>query len=208
MVRGQNIWGISSRGLSSLILIQNLIISSTIFKMASVTVSVNPDRLGLVIGPKGATRRAVELAHGVSVAIDSDTGIVTISGSSQKTVDAAAAMVRNYSKDQTTRVTGSIVIPDASRGALIGRGGNSIRALQGLTGTKIHINESVNGQTEVTVEGADQSDVNSGLNTIKGVLAAEALRIALKEGKSVSHVTKKITVPSAANVAAICGREW
>ena len=77
---------------------------------------VPSDRVGVVIGPKGATRRAIELEHGVDVTITAGVspgadGDVSVRGESQAQVDAALDMVRSYVKQEARPEPGAPPAP-------------------------------------------------------------------------------------------------
>jgi len=187
--------------------------------------SVPGDRVGIVIGPKGATRRAIELEHGVDVTITAGAapgadGDVSVRGESQAQVDAAMDMVRGYVKQEARaepggaapapRPTATTVIPDLARGAIIGKGGASIRVLQAVTGCRIQVGDPdpATSTTVITVEGPDADMVARATARVQMVVAAERLRIEVKnrslnEGAAVSpHVHRVVQVPPSANVGA------
>jgi polyribonucleotide nucleotidyltransferase len=185
------------------------------------TVSVPGDRVGIVIGPKGATRRAIELEHGVDVTITAGAapgadGDVSVRGESQAQVDAAIAMVRGYVKQEpggagpAPRPASTTVIPDLARGAIIGKGGASIRVLQAVTGCRIQVGDPdpATSTTVITIEGPDADIVARATARVQMVVAAERLRIEVKnrslnEGAAVSpHVHRVVQVPPSANVGA------
>ena len=189
------------------------------------TLSVPGDRVGIVIGPKGATRRAIELEHGVDVTITAGAapgadGDVSVRGESQAQVDAAMAMVRGYVKQEARaepggagpvpRPASTTVIPDLARGAIIGKGGASIRVLQAVTGCRIQVGDPdpATSTTVITIEGPDADIVARATARVQMVVAAERLRIEVKnrslnEGAAVSpHVHRVVQVPPSANVGA------
>ena len=189
------------------------------------TLSVPGDRVGIVLGPKGATRRAIELEHGVDVTITAGAapgadGDVSVRGESQAQVDAAMAMVRGYVKQEARaepggagpvpRPASTTVIPDLARGAIIGKGGASIRVLQAVTGCRIQVGDPdpATSTTVITIEGPDADIVARATARVQMVVAAERLRIegknrSLNEGAAVSpHVHRVVQVPPSANVGA------
>jgi polyribonucleotide nucleotidyltransferase len=176
-----------------------------IFTMATSTFSVPNDRLGAVIGTRGIVRRAVELSFGVDVQVNSEDGVVTVKGATQAAVDAAINQVRVFAKPDFHAKT-TTPIPDLMRGAILGRGGASIRTLQAVTGCRISIPPSDNtGTTVITIEGAEDGAVHAAAAKIQGIIASENIRLAQRDGKSPACVTRKIAVPAAANVGAIAG---
>ncbi len=171
----------------------------------SASFNVPNDRLGAVIGTRGIVRRAVEICYAVAVDIDSENGAVTVTGPSQAAVDAAANQLRIFAKTDL-RSKATTTIPDSMRGAILGRGGTSIRTLQAVTGCRISIPPSDNsGNTVITVEGAEDSAVNAACAKVQGIIASENIRLAQRDGKNPQCVTRKIAVPPAANVGAIAG---
>jgi transcription antitermination factor NusA-like protein len=188
---------------------------------ASASLAVPADRVGVVIGPKGATRRAIELEHAVDVTIATGIapgadGSVAVRGDTQAQVDAAIAMVRGYVKQDApgagagARPAATTVVPDLARGAIIGKGGASIRVLQAVTGCRIQVGDPdpASSTTAITVEGPDADMVARAVVRLQTVVAAERLRIEIKNrslnaGAAVSpHVHRIVPVPPAANVGA------
>ena len=188
----------------------------------SAGMRVPADRVGALIGPKGATRRCIELDFGVDLTITAAAGgegEVLCRGHSQAQVDQAMAAARAFVRDTggaPPAASSTLVVPDIARGAIIGKGGSSIRVLQAVTGCRILVAESdaPTATTAVTVEGASDETVARGAACLAAVVARERLRIeiknrALNAGAALSpHVHRIIAVPSTANIGAICGREW
>jgi far upstream element-binding protein len=124
---------------------------------------VGPDQTGMIVGKGGATIRQIEEASGARVQIDRD-GSIRLSGSEAQVEDAKAAI---------TAIMGSapvIVEVDEERmGAVIGKGGETIRELQEEHGVNIN---SVRDRAAFRVSGDDPEGVASAVEAIERIAGA------------------------------------
>ena len=83
--------------------------SQSIFAPSIVTVKIQPDQIGAVIGPGGKVIRSIQEATGTKIDIEDD-GTVYISGVGQEATDAAANQIRRitYTPSVGDRLTGPV----------------------------------------------------------------------------------------------------
>ncbi len=118
---------------------------------------VPKDRIGVVIGKKGRTKRKLERIGGVKVNVDSQEGVVSIEGENDemviKTADVVKAMGRGFDEKSALRLYSDGVyltvvslrdlIPrrhiPRQRARLIGTEGSARKRMEELSGTSIRI---------------------------------------------------------------------
>ncbi|RQD83621.1 MAG: RNA-processing protein [Methanocalculus sp. MSAO_Arc2] len=120
---------------------------------------VASDRIGVIIGKGGATRKAIEEQAGVSLTIDSNEGIVTIEGEDTigvlRATEVVRALGRGFSPERAFRIFEDedilLDILDLShvadtpqrmnqiRGRVIGRDGKARDQIENMTQTFISI---------------------------------------------------------------------
>jgi ribosomal RNA assembly protein len=119
-------------------------------------------RLGVLIGPKGKTKRIIEEVSGVTLHVDSETGEVTIDDSKAedpllalKARDVAVAIGRGFSEEKALRLLDEVTyfkvldIRDfvgksinrvrEMRGRLIGTHGKTRRIIEELSGAAVSV---------------------------------------------------------------------
>ena len=177
--------------------------------------------VGMLIGPKGATRRAVELEHAVDVSIVPpaiplrEDGSATVRGPVQAQVYAAAAMLRSFMHPGVPSESGeagwpgaTTIIPEMARGAVVGKGGASVRVLQAVTGCRIQVGDPdpATGTAAVRVRGPDAGMVEAAVQRVQGTVAVERLRIELAhqyrnpDAAVSKHELRSIVFPAEANL--------
>jgi uncharacterized membrane protein YgcG len=177
--------------------------------------------VGMLIGPKGATRRAVELEHAVDVSIVPpaiplrEDGSATVRGPVQAQVYAAAAMLRSFMHPGAPTESGeagwpvaTTIIPEMARGAVVGKGGASVRVLQAVTGCRIQVGDPdpATGTAAVRVRGPDAGMVEAAVQRVQGTVAVERLRIELAhqyrnpDAAVSKHELRSIVFPAEANL--------
>ncbi len=124
---------------------------------------IGQNRIGVLIGRGGATRRAIEERTGSALAIDSEEGLVTVEGEDPVQVLQAGAVVqaigRGFSPEnafallddedlvfEQIDLSGIAESPrqlDRIRGRVIGRDGRAREQIEHMTGTRL----SVQGKT-------------------------------------------------------------
>ena len=119
------------------------------------------ERIGVLIGPGGETKRLLERASGVQILIDSDTGEVTIDESAAKDKflavkarDIVLAIGRGFSEERAFRLLGDdsyFVVLDIKdyartseriaqvRARVIGTRGKTRRIIEDLTGADVSV---------------------------------------------------------------------
>jgi len=116
-----------------------------------ITVRVNPERIGEIIGPKGKTIRAIQEETGAQINID-DSGIVTIASVSGEGGEKARLRVLEIAAEpEVGRVYEGVVKSTTSFGAFV----------EILPGTEAlcHISELQEGRTEKTEDVVRKGDV-------------------------------------------------
>ena len=116
-----------------------------------VTIQINPEKIGEVIGPKGKTIRGIEEKTGAKLNIE-DTGVVTISALSGDVGRAAREMVEAIVEEpEVGRIYEGVVKNTTSFGAFV----EIIPGVEGLC----HISELEEGRTERTEDVVQPGDV-------------------------------------------------
>jgi polyribonucleotide nucleotidyltransferase len=107
-----------------------------------ITVQINPEKIGEVIGPKGKTIRALQDETGAEINIE-DSGVVTISSVSGEGGERAREMIEAIAQDpEVGRVYHGVVKNTTTFGAFV----EIIPGVEGLC----HISELEEGRTEQT----------------------------------------------------------
>lgn len=127
--------------------------------MTSQELKVNTERIGVLIGKGGSTKREIEEKTGTAIRVDSKEGIVTVEGESPEGVLNAANLIeainRGFSPERAFALfkeEGMIMdVIDLSpladtpqklervRGRVIGRDGRSREQIEEMTGTSISV---------------------------------------------------------------------
>ncbi|MEE8175213.1 MAG: polyribonucleotide nucleotidyltransferase [Gemmatimonadota bacterium] len=116
-----------------------------------VTVQINPEKIGEIIGPKGKTIRGIEERTGAKLNIE-DSGIVTISALSREASQAAREMVEAIVEEpEVGRIYEGVVKNTTTFGAFV----EIIPGVEGLC----HISELEEGRTENTEDVVKPGDV-------------------------------------------------
>jgi polyribonucleotide nucleotidyltransferase len=116
-----------------------------------ITVQINTEKIGEVIGPKGKTIRAIQDETGAQLNIE-DSGIVTISAISREGGERAAEMVKAIvAEPEIGRIYEGVVKNTTTFGAFV----EIIPGVEGLC----HISELEEGRTEKTEDVVNSGDV-------------------------------------------------
>jgi len=116
-----------------------------------ITVKINPEKIGDVIGPKGKTIRAIQEETGTQINIE-DTGIVTIASVSGEGGERAKARIQGITQEpEIGQVYEGVVKSTTSYGAFI-------EILPGTEGL-LHISELQEGRTEKTEDVVKKGDL-------------------------------------------------
>jgi len=115
-----------------------------------ITMQVNPDKIGEVIGPKGKTIRSIQEETGTEITID-DSGLVTIASVSAEGGARAMEMISAIAQDpEVGRVYEGVVKSTTTFGAFV-------EILPGVEGL-VHISELQEGRTEKTEDVVKKGD--------------------------------------------------
>jgi polyribonucleotide nucleotidyltransferase len=116
-----------------------------------ITIQVNPEKIGEIIGPKGKTIRAIQEETGAQISID-DSGLVTIASVSGEGGERAKARIKGMTQDpEVGLVYEGVVKSTTTFGAFI-------EILPGTEGL-LHISEMQEGRTERTEDVVKKGDV-------------------------------------------------
>jgi polyribonucleotide nucleotidyltransferase len=116
-----------------------------------ITIQVNPERIGEIIGPKGKTIRAIQEETGAQISID-DSGLVTIASVSGEGGERAKARIKGMTQDpEVGLVYEGVVKSTTAFGAFV-------EILPGTEGL-LHISEMQEGRTERTEDVVKKGDV-------------------------------------------------
>jgi len=138
-------------------------------------VKIPNDRIGAIIGKNGETRRNLEKALGVTIEVDSQSGLISVSKEDDiiielKAIDVIKAIGRGFSPsrakkllDDEEMVLDIIDVSDIAdtpdklariRGRIIGKEGKAREQIENMTGAYI----SVYGKTVAIIGLPDQAD--------------------------------------------------
>ncbi|HEX7050239.1 MAG TPA: polyribonucleotide nucleotidyltransferase [Longimicrobiales bacterium] len=116
-----------------------------------ITIQVNPEKIGEIIGPKGKTIRSIQEETGTEINVD-DTGLVTIASVSAEGGERAREMISGIVQEpEIGRIYEGIVKSTTSFGAFV-------EILPGTEGL-VHISELQEGRTEKTEDVVKKGDV-------------------------------------------------
>jgi polyribonucleotide nucleotidyltransferase len=115
-----------------------------------VTVTINPEKIGELIGPKGKTIRGIQEETGAEITVD-DTGMVTIAAVGGEAMERARSMVQ--------AITAEPVIGETYEGTVKSTTafGAFVEIMPGTEGL-VHISELKHGRTEKTEDVVKKGD--------------------------------------------------
>ena len=115
-----------------------------------ITIQINPEKIGEVIGPKGKTIRAIQEETGAQISID-DSGLVTIASVSGEGGERAKARIKGMTQSpEVGLVYDGVVKSTTAFGAFV-------EILPGTEGL-LHISEMQEGRTERTEDVVKKGD--------------------------------------------------
>jgi polyribonucleotide nucleotidyltransferase len=116
-----------------------------------ITIQINPEKIGEIIGPKGKTIRAIQEETGAQISVD-DTGLVTIASVSGEGGERAKARIRGMTQDpEIGLIYEGVVKSTTTFGAFI-------EILPGTEGL-LHISEMQDGRTERTEDVVKKGEI-------------------------------------------------
>jgi polyribonucleotide nucleotidyltransferase len=116
-----------------------------------ITIQINPEKIGEIIGPKGKTIRAIQEETGAQISVD-DSGLVTIASVSGEGGERAKARIKGMTQDpEVGLIYEGVVKSTTTFGAFI-------EILPGTEGL-LHISEMQEGRTERTEDVVKKGDV-------------------------------------------------
>jgi polyribonucleotide nucleotidyltransferase len=116
-----------------------------------ITIQINPEKIGEIIGPKGKTIRAIQEETGAQISVD-DTGLVTIASVSGEGGERAKARIKGMTQDPDVgAIYEGVVKSTTTFGAFI-------EILPGTEGL-LHISEMQDGRTERTEDVVKKGDI-------------------------------------------------
>jgi polyribonucleotide nucleotidyltransferase len=115
-----------------------------------VTMMINPEKIGDLIGPKGKTIRGIQEETGAEITVD-DTGTVTIAAVGGEAMEKARAMVQSLTKEAEIGATYDAVVKSTTPF------GAFVEILPGTEGL-VHISELQHGRTEKTEDVVKKGD--------------------------------------------------
>jgi polyribonucleotide nucleotidyltransferase len=116
-----------------------------------ITIQINPEKIGEIIGPKGKTIRAIQDETGAQISVD-DTGLVTIASVSSTGGEKARERIRGMTQEpEIGRIYEGPVNSTTAFGAFV----EIVPGVEGLC----HISELQEGRTEKTEDVVRKGDV-------------------------------------------------
>jgi polyribonucleotide nucleotidyltransferase len=115
-----------------------------------VTIMINPEKIGDLIGPKGKTIRGIQDETGAQISVD-DTGAVTIAAVGGESMERARSMVQALTQEPEIGATYDAVVKSTTPF------GAFVEILPGTEGL-VHISELQHGRTERTEDVVNKGD--------------------------------------------------
>ncbi|MGH7624727.1 MAG: S1 RNA-binding domain-containing protein, partial [Gemmatimonadaceae bacterium] len=115
-----------------------------------VTLTINPEKIGDLIGPKGKTIRGIQDETGAELTVD-DTGLVTIAAVGGEAMERARAMVKALTQEPEIGSTYDATVKSTTAF------GAFVEILPGTEGL-VHISELRHGRTEKTEDVVKRGD--------------------------------------------------
>ncbi|HEY9426820.1 MAG TPA: polyribonucleotide nucleotidyltransferase [Gemmatimonadaceae bacterium] len=115
-----------------------------------VTIMINPEKIGDLIGPKGKTIRGIQDETGAQISVD-DTGAVTVAAVGGEALERARAMIQALTQEPEIGATYDAVVKSTTPF------GAFVEILPGTEGL-VHISELKHGRTERTEDVVNKGD--------------------------------------------------
>jgi len=115
-----------------------------------VTLMINPEKIGDLIGPKGKTIRGIQDETGAEITVE-DTGLVTIAAVGGEAMEKARSLVQALTKEPEIGATYDAVVKSTTPF------GAFVEILPGTEGL-VHISELQHGRTEKTEDVVKKGD--------------------------------------------------
>jgi polyribonucleotide nucleotidyltransferase len=115
-----------------------------------VTIMINPEKIGDLIGPKGKTIRGIQDETGAQISVD-DTGAVTVAAVGGEALERARSMIQALTQEPEIGATYDAVVKSTTPF------GAFVEILPGTEGL-VHISELKHGRTERTEDVVNKGD--------------------------------------------------
>jgi len=115
-----------------------------------VTIMINPEKIGDLIGPKGKTIRGIQDETGAQISVD-DTGAVTVAAVGGESLERARSMIQALTQEPEIGATYDAVVKSTTPF------GAFVEILPGTEGL-VHISELKHGRTERTEDVVNKGD--------------------------------------------------
>ncbi|HET7550181.1 MAG TPA: polyribonucleotide nucleotidyltransferase [Gemmatimonadaceae bacterium] len=115
-----------------------------------VTIMINPEKIGDLIGPKGKTIRGIQDETGAQITVD-DTGAVTVAAVGGESLERARSMIQALTQEPEIGATYDAVVKSTTPF------GAFVEILPGTEGL-VHISELKHGRTERTEDVVNKGD--------------------------------------------------
>ena len=162
----------------------------------SATMEVDGRQCGTIIGSKGATISKLQRESGASINVDSDSNVVTISGSKAAVAKAQAAITAVLEAPRTfspldAGVSSEIIELGNSVSRVIGRRGATVQKISGDTGAKLDFIDQT-----CRISGTDEQ-VAEAQKAVQAILDAEAKRAEAQERMAAERAAAAVAAAEA-----------
>jgi len=146
----------------------------------SVTMKLG-SKVGAVVGKRGVKINSIQDETGARLSIERDSSVLTISGTAaqiadaREMVDEAIADRKEGGREQFSGPSVTIDLGNKA-GAVIGRGGQTIRQIEGDTSTNLDIKRNDEDSSTLTIRGADQAAVDAAEQMVNDILSGSGDR--------------------------------
>jgi len=132
-------------------------------------------KVGAVVGKRGVKINSIQDDTGARLSIERDSSVLTISGTASQIADAREMVEEAIAdrKEGKPQFTGPSVTIDLGNkaGAVIGRGGSTIRQIETDTSTNLDIKRNGDDSSTCTIRGADQEAVDAAAKMVDDILS-------------------------------------
>lgn len=138
-------------------------------------------KVGAVVGKRGVKIMSIQDETGARLSIERDSSVLTISGTAAQIADARVMVdeaVADRKEGGREQFSGPSVTIDlgTKAGAVIGRGGQTIRQIEGDTSTNLDIKRVDEDNSTLTIRGADQAAIDAAEQMVNDILSGSGDR--------------------------------